>query len=120
MGPKSPPLGHIAHSVQSIMRPLKQLDISFWPHAVLGYGTSVQSNTSIEMDMSRADISSLPLSTCSAGNMTQWSNRPKDYESAMGGMTLNSASSIETGKWDVEDTEKEPEVKKDWGKVDKE
>ena len=39
VGPKSPPPGHITHSVQSIMRSLKQLDISFQPHAVLGYGT---------------------------------------------------------------------------------
>ena len=38
----------------------------------------------------------------------------------MGGMTLNSASSIETGEWDVKDMEKEPEVKKEWGEVDKE
>ena len=41
VGPKSPPPGHITHSVQSIMRPLKQLEISFQPHTVLGYGTSV-------------------------------------------------------------------------------
>ena len=41
MGPKSPQQGHVAHSVQSIIRPLKQLEISFQPHAVLGYGTSV-------------------------------------------------------------------------------
>ena len=40
VGPKSPPPGHITHSVQSIMRPLEQLDISFQPHTVLGYGTS--------------------------------------------------------------------------------
>ena len=39
--PKSPPLGHITHNVQSIMRPLEQLDISFQLHTVLGYGTSV-------------------------------------------------------------------------------
>ena len=36
MGPKSPPPGHVIHSVQSIMRPLKQAEISFMPHAVLG------------------------------------------------------------------------------------
>ena len=108
VGPKSPPLGHITHSVQLIMRSLEQLDISFQPHAVLQYGTSVRSNTSIETDMSSVDILSLPLSVCSAGDMTRWSNRPKDYESAMGGMTLDSTSSIETGKWDVEVMEKEP------------
>ena len=45
---KSLPTGHIAHSVQSIMRPLEQLEISFQPHAVLGYGTLVQVSTSIK------------------------------------------------------------------------
>ena len=41
MGSKSPPPGHVAHSMQSIMRPLKQAEISFVPHAVLGYSTSI-------------------------------------------------------------------------------
>ena len=45
VGLRSPPPGHIAHNVQSIMRPLEQTEISFMPHAVLGYGTSVQSST---------------------------------------------------------------------------
>ena len=69
MGPKSPPPGHVAHSMQSIMRPLEQAEISFMPHAVLGYSTSIQSCTSVEMDMSCAKISSLPLSIGSAGDM---------------------------------------------------
>ena len=120
VGPKSPPLGHVTHNLQSIIRPLEQLDISFQPHTVLGYGASVQSITSIKMDMSSADISSLPLGMCSAGDLTQWSDRPKDYESAMGGMTLDSTNSIETGVWDVKDMEKEPEVEKEQSKVDKE
>ena len=41
IGPKSPPPRHVAHSMQSIMRPLEQTEISFMPHAVLGYSTSV-------------------------------------------------------------------------------
>ena len=93
MGPKSPHPGHIAHSMQSIMRPLEQVEISFMPHAVLGYSTSIQLSTSIEMDISCTDISSLPLSICSAGDMSQPDDQPRDYESAMGGMTLDSASS---------------------------
>ena len=72
------------------------------------------------MVMSSVNISSLPLSVCSAGDMTQWSDQPKDYESAIRGMTLDSASLIETGKRDVEDMEKEPEVEKEWGEEDKE
>ena len=69
MGPKSPPPGHIAHSMQSIMRPLEQAQISFMPHAVLGYSTSIQSGTSVKMDISCADISSLLLSVGLAGDM---------------------------------------------------
>ena len=38
----------------------------------------------------------------------------------MGGMTLDSTSYIETGEQDVKDMEKEPEVKKEWGELDKE
>ena len=49
--PKSLPLGHMVHSVQSIMRPLEQLEISFQPHAVLGYGTSVWSSTLMKTDV---------------------------------------------------------------------
>ena len=41
MGPKSPNPRHIAHSMQSIMRPLEQAEISFMPPAVLGYSTSI-------------------------------------------------------------------------------
>ena len=73
--------------MQLIMRPLKQLDISFQPHAVLGYGTSVRLSTSIKTDVSCADILSLPSSICSAGDMLPPDDQSKDYESAMGGMT---------------------------------
>ena len=71
---KMGPPGHVVHSMQSIMRPLKQAEISFMPHAVLGYSTSVQSSTSIKTDVLCADVSSLPLSVCSAGDMP----RPDD------------------------------------------
>ena len=40
MGPKSVPPGHITQCVQSIMWPLQQAEISFMPHAVLGYAMS--------------------------------------------------------------------------------
>ena len=46
VGPKSPPPGHVAHSVHLIMRPLEQLGISFQPHTVLGYCTSTRSDIS--------------------------------------------------------------------------
>ena len=115
MGLKSPPPGHIVHSMQSIMRPLKQADISFIPHAVLGYSTSVRSSTSIETDVLCANVSLLPSSICSAGDMSRPDDRPRDYKSAMGGMTLDSASSTGTGEQDIKDMEKNPEVKTEDG-----
>ena len=40
------------------------------PHTVLGYATSIRlRSTSVEMDISCADISSLPSSVGSAGDM---------------------------------------------------
>ena len=45
---------------------------------------------------------------------------PRDYESAMGGMTLDSVSSTGTGEQDFEDMEKNPEVKTEEGGVNKE
>ena len=36
---------------------LKQTEISFMPHAVLGYSTSIRSSTSIETDLLCADVS---------------------------------------------------------------
>ena len=42
------------------------------PHAVLGYATSIRlRSTSVEMDISCADISSLSSSVGSAGDMPQ-------------------------------------------------
>ena len=117
MGLKSPPPGHVAHSVQLIMT---NKQISFMPHAVLGYGTSVQSSTSIKTDVLCVDISSLSSSICSAGDLPQPDDRPKDYESAIGGMTLDSASSTEAGEQDIEDMEKNPDVKTEEGRINKE
>ena len=44
----------------------------------------------------------------------------KDYESARGGMTLDSASSTRTEEQDIEDMEKNPDVKTEEGRIDKE
>ena len=43
--------------------------------------------------------------------MPQPDDRPRDYESAMGGMTLDSASSTETRGQNIKDMEKNREVK---------
>ena len=69
---KSPLTGQIAQSVQLIMQPLQQMDISFMPHAILGHAALTQSRgTLVETDISFADISSLPLSVCLAEDMPQ-------------------------------------------------
>ena len=76
MGLKSLPPGHITQCVQSIMWPLQQAKISFMPHAVLGYAMLTQSrSTSVKTDISCADISSLPSSMGSAGDMPQPDNQ---------------------------------------------
>ena len=47
------------------------------PHAVLGYAMSTPlRSTSVETDISCADISMLPSSVGSAGDMPQPDNRP--------------------------------------------
>ena len=70
VSPKSPPAGQITQSVQLIMQPLQQADISFKPHAVLGYAASTQSRgTLVETDVSFAEISSLPSSVSLVGDM---------------------------------------------------
>ena len=72
MGPKSPQPGHITQCVQSIMQPLQQEEISFMPHAVLGYAMSTPlRSTSVKTDRSCANISSLPFSVDLAGDMPQ-------------------------------------------------
>ena len=61
-----------------------------------------------------------PTSVCSAGDMHQPDDQPKDYESAMGGMTLDSASLTGTEEQDIEDMEKNPNIKAEEGRADKE
>ena len=90
------------------------------PHAVLGYSTSIRSSTSIKTDVLCADVLSPHSSVCSARDMPQPDDRPRDYESAMGGMTLDSASLTGTGEQDMKDMEKNPEVKTEEGGVNKE
>ena len=121
VGPKSPPPGHVAHSVQSIMQPLQQAEILFTPHTVLRYATLIRlRSTSVEMDISCADISSLPSSVGSAGDMPRPETQLGNYKSAMGGMTLDSVRSTGVGEQDIEEMEKNPEVEIEEDGVDKE
>ena len=121
VGPKGPPPGHVAHSVQSIMWPLQQADILFMLHAVLGYATLIRSrSTSVKTDLPCADISSLPSSVGSAGDMPRPDTRLGNYESAMEGMTLDLASLTGIGEQDAKEMEKNPEVETGEDRVDKE
>ena len=52
--------------------------------------------------------------------MPQPDDWSRDFESAMGGMTLDSASLTGTGEQDIEDMEKNPDVKTEEGGVNKE
>ena len=73
---KSPPLGHVTQCIQSIMQPKQQAEISFMPHAILGYATSIRlRSTSVQTDISCADMSSLSSSVGSAGDMPRPDNR---------------------------------------------
>ena len=54
------------------------------------------------------------------GIVPQADDRSKDYESAMGGMTLNSASSTGMEERGIKDMEREPDVKEEQGGTDKE
>ena len=57
VGQKSPPPEHNARYIQSIMWPLQQTEISFMPHAVLGYAVSTLSrSTSVKTDISCTNI----------------------------------------------------------------
>ena len=70
MGPQKPALGYTCQCVELIMRHLTVLDIAFTPQAVLGAPVLTWSrSTSLEMDVSLADISSLPSSVGSTGDM---------------------------------------------------
>ena len=68
--------------------------------------------------MSCADIFSLPSSVVSAGDMLRPEDQSKDYELAMGGMTLDSASSMGMEERRIEDMGKEAVVKEEKGGTD--
>ena len=52
--------------------------------------------------------------------MPQPDDQPKDYESSMGGMTLDSPSLTGTEEQDIKDMGKKPDVEKEEGRADKE
>ena len=72
IGPRKLVQGMISHCIESIIRQLMVLDISFSSQAVLGSTVLTQlRSTLLEMDVSLADIYSLPSSVGSTGDMHQ-------------------------------------------------
>ena len=91
------------------------------PHTVLGHATSIRlRRTSVKMDISCADISLLPSSVGSPGDMPQTDTQLGNYKSAMEGMTLDSVSLTGIREQDTEEMEKDPEVETREDRVDKE
>ena len=62
-GPKKPTPGYVCQCIESIMHPLSVIGITFSAHSVLALAVSSRSrSTSLKMDVSLADLSSLPSS----------------------------------------------------------
>ena len=70
-GPQKPVSGYVSQCVESLVCPLMAMGIGFTAHAVMACTPSGHSSRSIslEMDISTADISSLPSSVDSAGDL---------------------------------------------------
>ena len=70
-GPQKPVSGYVSQCVESLVCPLTAMGIGFTAHAVLASAPSGHSSrsTSLETDVSTADISSLPSSVSSAGEL---------------------------------------------------
>ena len=70
-GPWKPAFGYVSQCVESLVCPLVAMGIGFTAHAVMAsipLGRS-SCSTSLETDISTADISSLPSSVGSAGDL---------------------------------------------------
>ena len=62
-GPRKPTPGYICQCMESIMHPLSVIVIAFSAHSILALAASSRSkSTSLETDVSLADLSSLPSS----------------------------------------------------------
>ena len=70
-GPQKPISGYVSQCVESLVRPLMAMGIGFTAHAVMVSAPSGHSShsTSLETDISTANISSLPSSVSSAGEL---------------------------------------------------
>ena len=72
---------YICQYVESIMHPISAIGITFSVHSVLASAASSRSrSTSLEMDISLADLSSLPSSVGLAGDLAQKADQKADME----------------------------------------
>ena len=71
VGPRKPISGYMSQCIESLAHPLMAMGIGFTAHAVMASIPSGHSSrsTSLETDVSTADISSLPSSVRSAGDL---------------------------------------------------
>ena len=80
-GPRKPAPGYVCQYVESIMRPLSVIGITFSAHSILASAASSRSrSTSLEMDVCLADLSSLPSSVGSAGDLARKADQEADME----------------------------------------
>ena len=86
VGPRKPTLGYICQCMESIICPLSVIGITFSAHPVLALATSSQSrSTSLEPDISLANLSLLPSSVGLAGDLTQKADQEADMEISTAG-----------------------------------
>ena len=75
-GPRKSAPGYVCQCIKSIMHPLSVIGITFSVHSVLALAASSQSrSTSLEKDISLADLSLLPSSVGSARNQQIMKNK---------------------------------------------
>ena len=86
VGPWKPAPGYICQCVESIMHPLSVIDIAFSAHSILASAALSQSrSTFFKTDISLANLSSLPSSVGSAGDLAQKADQEADMEVSTAG-----------------------------------
>ena len=85
-GPRKPTPGYVCQCMESIMHPLSAIGIAFSAHSILASAASSQSrSTSLKMDISLTDLSSLPSSVGSARDLAQKADQKADMEVSTAG-----------------------------------
>ena len=85
-GPRRPTPRYICQCVESIMHPISAIGIAFSVHLVLASAALSQSrSTSLETDVSLVNLSSLPSSVGSAGDLARKVDQEADMEVSTAG-----------------------------------